>query len=136
MTGKQKLILLAFAIADIAVIVLLGSVVLSSLPSPAPTLSPVQVQASLCEERAANLFPRSDASSIAVVASQVAWSQDQLILALTADYPTKVPPAESAQVLWSVLDNLASLFDEACPVPQTVLSCSFIRSAFCELLDF
>ena len=119
MTRKQKLILLAFAIADIVVIVLFGTIVLRTL-SPAPTVSPIQVQVSSCEQSVVDTFSHLDVS-LAGAAQQVAWNQEQLYLALTVTYQTDTPPVESAQLLWTALDDVAGVFNEACPVPETVI---------------
>lgn len=119
MTRKQKLILLAFAIADVVVIALLGSIVLRSSP-PTPLVSPIQVQVSPCEQRVIDTFSRAD-SPLAKSAPQVAWNHDRLHIALTVTYPVDAPPDESAQLLWTVLDDVADLFTETCPAPETVI---------------
>lgn len=118
MTRQQKLILVVLGILDIAVIALLGSAVIRSLPPATPTVSPIALQASPCAQRMIETFTAMPPFDGGV--PTVAWDAHQLSLALDAGYTTPAPPKDSAQLLWTALDGIATSLQAGCTLPETV----------------
>jgi len=112
MTRRQKSILLILGILDIAVITLLASVVLRNLP-PAPNVSPINVQASPCEQQLVAAL--TDPPPFAEGIPRVAWNDQQLDIALQVR-----PSTDSPQHLWTVLDIIAEVARADCALPATV----------------
>ncbi len=118
MTRRQKLILIILGILDVAVIALLGSAVVRSLPPTTPTVSPIAVQISPCEQKMLETF--STTPPFADGVPTVAWSNKQLHLSLHVAYKASVPPEDSAQYLWTALDSIAEIVQEGCTLPEKV----------------
>lgn len=121
MTRKQKLILIVLGVLDLVVIGVLAAVVFRTMPSaPAPAAPPdvVQAQFSPCMQKMLDACdalpaPFSDTAT-------VAWDTTQLYITLDARYPTATPPPESAQLLWTALDELSAVLLSGCYIPETI----------------
>jgi hypothetical protein len=118
MTRKQKRILIILGVLDFIVIGALATIVIRTM-SPTPAAPPVvQTQISPCVQAmldACNALPAPFQ-----YAATVAWDTKQLYITLSAAYPTETPPPESAQLLWTVLDEIATVLQDGCLVPETV----------------
>ncbi len=113
MTKRQKFILILFALLDVAVIVMLGSLIYLEL-HPRPVL---RADISPCAQQLLAEFDAMD--------PQIAWdATNALHLALTLPPPNdngasgELPP--SAQALWPILDALATQFSADCPASRQV----------------
>ncbi len=111
MTKRQKLILILFALLDVAVIAMLGSLAYLEL-HPQPVL---RADISPCVQQ---LLAEFDP-----LAPQIAWdATNALHLALTSppagDTAEDAPP--SVQALWPILDTLATRLPAECPAPSRV----------------
>lgn len=120
MTRKQKQILIILGILDFVVIGALAVVVIRTLTAtpPAPPVV-VQAQVSPCMQRmldACNALPApfSDPAT-------VAWDTTQLYITLHATYPSATPPPESAQLLWTALDEMRAVLLSGCYIPDTII---------------
>lgn len=119
MTRKQKRILIILGILDFVVIGVLAAVVIRTITAKPPT-PPVVVQAQIspCMQRmldACEMLPAPFSNT-----ASVAWDTTQLYITLHATYPTTTPPAESAQLLWTALDELKAVLLSGCYVPDTI----------------
>jgi hypothetical protein len=119
MTRKQKQILIILGVLDFIVIGALAAVVVRTITTipVAPTVI-VQTQVSRCIQTmmdTCNALPApfSDTAS-------VSWDTSQLYITLHAVYPTATPPPESAQLLWTALDETAAVLESGCYIPNTV----------------
>ncbi|MFP4394757.1 MAG: hypothetical protein ACLFTI_05785 [Anaerolineales bacterium] len=109
MTKRQKLILILFALLDVAVIVMLGSLAYLQLHPP-PV---IRADISPCAQQLLVEFETLD--------PRIAWdATNALHLSLTlpssGDASGELPP--SAQALWPILDVLAAQLPADCPAPS------------------
>lgn len=119
MTRKQKRILIILGILDFVVIGVLAAIVIGTMTAtpPAPP-AVVQAQVSPCVQRmldACQSLPAPFSSP-----ATVAWDTTQLYITLHAAYSTSTPPPESAQLLWTSLDEIAVVLQSGCYVPETI----------------
>jgi hypothetical protein len=119
MTRKQKQILIILGVLDFVVIGALAAIVVRTTiaTSVAPTVI-VQTKVARCLQtmmETCNALPApfNDTAS-------VAWDMTQLNITLHAVYPTATPPPESAQLLWTALDETAAVLKSGCYVPDTI----------------
>ena len=120
MTKRQKLILILFALLDVAVIVMLGSLAYLQLHPP-PV---IRADISPCTQQLLAEFEALD--------PRIAWdATNALHLALTlpssGDASGELPP--SAQALWPILDALATQLPADCPAPSQVTINLTVREA-------
>lgn len=113
MTRKQKGVLLILGMLNLIVILGVGSIILhdawQTISAPPPPL--VMVTPTACEQQLLAAFP-------ATMHPASTWTQQQLMVQLAL---AESPGPENAQHLWAVLDTLAAIFQEDCPVPETVV---------------
>ncbi len=119
MTRKQKHMLIILGVLDFVVIGILAAIVIGALTAtpPAPP-AVVQAQVSPCIQRmldACTSLPAPFDSPVTV-----AWDTTQLYITLHAAYPAATPPPESAQLLWTSLDEIAVVLQSGCYVPETI----------------
>jgi hypothetical protein len=118
MTRKQKRILIILGVLDFIVIGALATIVIRTM-APTPTPPPViQTRISPCVQAmldACNALPVPFQNP-----ATVAWDARQLYITLSAVYPEETPPPESAQLLWTVLDEIVVVLQDGCLVPETV----------------
>lgn len=129
MTRKQKHILLILGVLDFIVIGGLAAVIvrtMTAIPAvpPAPIVI-VQTRVARCIRTMLNTFntlpaPFSDTAS-------VAWDTEQLYITLHAAYPSATPPPESAQLLWTALDETAVVLESGCYIPDTIIIALTVR---------
>ena len=119
MTRKQKYFLIVLGVLDIIVIGILAAIVFRTM-TPTPAMPPAVEQAefSPCMQRMLDACdalpaPFSDTAT-------VAWDTTQLYITLDARYPTATPPPESAQLLWTALDELSAVLLSGCYIPETI----------------
>ncbi|NBD35223.1 MAG: hypothetical protein GVY30_04395 [Chloroflexi bacterium] len=120
MTKRQKFILILLALLDVAVIVMLGSLIYLEL-HPRPVL---RADLSPCAQQLLAEFGAMD--------PQIAWdATNALHLALTLPISDKASGdvAPSAQALWPILDALAEHFSADCPAPRQVTIRLAVRDA-------
>ena len=118
MTRKQKRILIILGVLDFIVIGALATIVIQTMSSTPAAPPVVQTQFSRCVQAmldACNDLPVAVQDTVTV-----AWDTQQLNIALSVGYPAETPPPESAQLLWTVLDEIAAVFQGGCLVPETV----------------
>lgn len=108
MTRQQKGILLVLGILNIIIFILVGSIVLPDILAPSP---PIVITVTACEQNLLAAFPLAQHPAST-------WTAQQLTLRLSTPGP---PEPESAQQLWMALDTLATIFQEGCPIPETVV---------------
>lgn len=122
MTRKQKRILIILGILDFVVIGVLATIVVRTMTA-APAVPPtpiviVQTRVSRCIQTmldTCNALPApfSDTAS-------VAWDTEQLYITLHAAYASATPPPESAQLLWTALDEMKAVLQSGCYTPETI----------------
>ncbi|MBN2390433.1 MAG: hypothetical protein JXR84_06905 [Anaerolineae bacterium] len=118
MTRKQKRILIILGVLDFIVIGALATIVIRTMsPTPAPP-PVVQTRISRCVQ--AMLDAYNDLPLPVQDPATVAWDTQQLYITLSVSYPAETPPPDSAQLLWTVLDEVAAVFQGGCLVPETI----------------
>ena len=117
MTRKQKFILIILGALDFIVIGTLATIVVRTMSST--PVSPVaRAQVSPCVQAmldACNALPAPLQDT-----ATVAWDTKQLHITLSAVYTGETPPPESAQLLWMALDEMATVLQDGCLVPETI----------------
>ena len=119
MTRKQKRILLILGVLDFIVIGTLAAIVvrtMSRTPAAPPVIQTQQI--SPCVQAmldACNGLPAPLQDT-----ATVAWDTKQLYITLSAVYISETPPPESAQLLWTALDEITTVLQDGCLVPETV----------------
>ncbi|MGC9395074.1 MAG: hypothetical protein ACP5J4_09480 [Anaerolineae bacterium] len=118
MTRKQKRILIILGVLDFIVIGTLAAIVVRTMSSTPAAPPAVQAQVSPCVQAmldACNALPAPFQDT-----ATVAWDTKQLYITLSAVYTGETPPPESAQLLWTALDEIATVLQGGCLVPETV----------------
>ena len=118
MTRKQKYILIILGVLDFIVIGALATIVIRTMSSTPAAPPVVQTQISRCVQTM--LDACNDLSVPVQDPATVAWDSQQLYITLSISYPAETPPPESAQLLWTMLDETAAVFQSGCLVPETV----------------
>lgn len=119
MTRKQRYILIILGILDFVVIGALSAVVFRTMtakPPAPPVVVPAQI--SPCVQRmldTCNALPTPFNGT-----ASVAWDATQLRITLHATYPSATPPSESAQLLWTALDEMKAVLLSGCYIPDTI----------------
>lgn len=114
MTKRQKLILILFALLDVAFIVMLGSFIYLQLHPPPPQ-PVIRADLSPCAQRLLAEF--------GALNPRIAWdATNALQLALAPPPPDDAfgDGSAAAQALWPILDALAAQLAEDCPAPSQV----------------
>jgi hypothetical protein len=124
MTRKQKLILIILGVLNLVVIGALA-VIIGRAMTATPTTPPavVQAQISPCMQRildTVNALPEPFRAAPRNNAATVAWDTTQLYITLYAVYPSATPPPESAQLLWTALDEVKAVLLSGCYIPDTI----------------
>ncbi len=104
MTGRQKWILALMGLLDLAVVIMLGSVVLLAQHTPPVTEMPPTAS---CGVMIGQSLPDT-------LHPQVSVASSTLTIALA-------PDSGDTQTFWEVLDVLATLSFSRCPTPKTIL---------------
>ena len=119
MTRKQKYILLILGVLDFIVIGTLAAIVVRTMSRTPPAPSVIQMpQISPCVQAmldACNALPAPLQDT-----ATVAWDAKQLYITLSAVDTGETPPPESAQLLWTALDEIAAVLQDGCLVPETI----------------
>lgn len=119
MTRKQRYILIILGILDFVVIGVLATVVVRTMTTtPVKPVVVVQTRVSRCIQGMLDMCnalpsPFSDTAT-------VSWNETQLYITLHATYPTATPPLESAQLLWTALDEMKAVLMSGCYIPETI----------------
>ncbi len=120
MTRKQKHILIILGVLDLVVVGALAIIVVRTMTAtPAAPPSIVQAHVSPCVQRmleSCNALPAPFSET-----ATVAWDTTQLYITLHAAYPTATPPSDSAQLLWTALDEMAVVLKSGCYTPETII---------------
>jgi len=122
MTRKQERILIILSVLNFIVIGGLTALIAHTM-FDVPAMPPVvQAQISPCMQAmldACNTLPEPFQGTSAHGVT-VAWDTTQLYITLHAVYPFATPPPESAQLLWTVLDEIAAVLQSGCYTPETI----------------
>ncbi|HQE92743.1 MAG TPA: hypothetical protein PLH19_08335 [Anaerolineae bacterium] len=118
MTRKQRIVLIILGILDVSVIAALAGSVVHSIRSTPTAPTPAPLYLSACEQSMLNTLAAMPAPLGEM--PMVAWDEGNLYVSLRAVYPTATPPEESAQLLWTTLDSMATVLRQGCTIPSTI----------------
>ncbi len=128
MTRLQKVIIAILGLLNIVVIVVLGNIVVWNILQPHTGVLPLGTSPSLSDPQLQNRLggqvaycPSTVMTSLPLSLHPVVdWEAQQLTITLHEVYTTTIPPASSAQHLWTAMDAVANALRAGCAPPYTI----------------